>query len=409
MSAVATKLPKDFFELVSNDTDKPDSPLLRLSFPYGANIIDGGRYSVIDCLDKTTQGSYFKTSELPVAINTSKNIEEYSHVDKHCIAQGVLDEGTFFGNSKELYINRGNLNFSNYFCAGVKDIFMLPKISENKANQRLFAKYDITTPQAPVSYDQHYQTFYNITRHNPDVIWKSELIIFSKEWHDYFASSKDIQNYFLKLNFRESLARSFHTKFQLLWQYFMLCAEKRNLTSTLSPHISNIIKHLLLIALGAAPGFAPAIDDIQAPVSALQRAYIDDYEIDTIPTVMALQFYNTEKKVPVYYSLQKLEASMSSTIYPRRSAIQDLIIIKNALYAFSEMLEKQNHETLSMLKNVRFDFFHTEPKGHTDIKPVSCLINEDKRFETLLVKQTKKRPVAVNASFFRGCIRIHKT
>ena len=187
-----------------------------------------------------------------------------------------------------------------------------------------------------------------------------------------------------------------------------MAAESQGLYYSLSPYVVNIIKHVLLIAIGVAPGYAPAVDESYAPVKLLQKAYINFYGLEVIPTIMQPSFYSRTEQLPVYYSLQKLECSMYSSTYTRRSALQELLIIKNVIYAVMDSISSSENISLYNLNDIEFSFFHTSAQTNADIKNISQLIDDDVRFSTLLYNTTLDFKVADNASFFRGCIRISK-
>lgn len=56
---------------------------------------------------------------------------------------------------------------------------------------------------------------------------------------------------------------------------------------------------------GSLPAFIPAVDDSVAPVSGLQRVYLDDYALKKYaPTIMHLHHFTKKDEFPVYYSFQ---------------------------------------------------------------------------------------------------------
>jgi hypothetical protein len=56
---------------------------------------------------------------------------------------------------------------------------------------------------------------------------------------------------------------------------FSLVQENRNLKP--NPYLSDTARNLIAIGSGESPGFSVALDDSEAPVSALQKIFIEDY------------------------------------------------------------------------------------------------------------------------------------
>ncbi len=58
------------------------------------------------------------------------------------------------------------------------------------------------------------------------------------------------------------------------------------------------------------------------------------------------------------------------------------------------------------LKQIKYDYFHTNPEDYSDIQCTKNILNEDNSLIEIVNKTRKKFPE--NSNFLRGCIRIAK-
>ena len=66
-------------------------------------------------------------------------------------------------------------------------------------------------------------------------------------------------------------------------------------------YITNIVKHLLAISVGALPGFRPAVNDAMAPVKKIQEIYIDHYNLKKhLPNINRQECPSFQKMINKY-------------------------------------------------------------------------------------------------------------
>jgi len=173
------------------------------------------------------------------------------------------------------------------------------------------------------------------------------------------------------------------------------------------PYLSDQIKHLLTIASGKWPGFKPALDDQTAPISTLQDAFIEAYQLKKyIPTLMHIHLPCQDEKIAVYYSLY-YPTLLEGT--PRKQIASTIMLDLRNIKLLLDTL-KINHKTDNLSNttipySTQFDFFHIEKDKYQDIKPSNLIAEEDPTFS----QEQKKFPdrVFCNTSpFWRGCIKI---
>jgi hypothetical protein len=403
LDSILNLLPDIFIDQI-NKLNSFDTNVLYMGFSYGKTIINQGNYLIHSAVDETIIDKYFGTNKFPLSMNLSKNIEEYILSHEIYSSKRLIKDSSFIGIEPKL--NLGHSYPFQTISSGARNTFLLPRVSEKKANKRMFHALNIDNKaKIPTDYNNHFEVFELIASNNltPN-LWQSDLIVFSPDWVNHMANSMDFREYFSVMSYQDSLVYHSYVKFQILWQHFMLCANKKNFISLLTPFLLDIIKQLLLIAIKAIPGYAPVISEKIAPLQSIQTSYLEYYGLEYNPTVISLQYLEPNK--PVYYSLQKLESTMSSINYDRRSALQDMLKIKDAIYGFFDMLHKDSSIIFFELKNVKFDFFHIKGSTNQGLNEINSLIVDDERFQMIGEGIISKKPVAENASFFRGVIRI---
>lgn len=172
---------------------------------------------------------------------------------------------------------------------------------------------------------------------------------------------------------------------------------------------------LWLLALGAAPSYAPASNDDSLPLEILQNAFVESYGLKKyLPTIMQPKHFNFEQdNYPIYYSLQNPSTyvfspksrKISSTIFEMRE-------LEHLMRIFISELSKDDiicSDTVisKAAKEVEFKYFHNEPDRHNVVKSSAIIPDYDARFN---VQRAKKKSsslsFASDAKFLRGCISI---
>lgn len=163
---------------------------------------------------------------------------------------------------------------------------------------------------------------------------------------------------------------------------------------------------MLALIGGAYPGFAPAIDESQAPIAKIQNALVEHFGVDYVPTIMQLSYY---KDAPVYYSLNK------PTLFKGRktTTIKDLRELK---YLTDEVLKSlggenspcRNTEVYNILTDTNFDYYHYKPGKFGEIQSSEVIQNVDTRFGFTFVESKKDLQIATAGQFLRGCIRFSR-
>ncbi len=159
------------------------------------------------------------------------------------------------------------------------------------------------------------------------------------------------------------------------------------------------------------PGFSVAIDDIAGPVRRLQQLYLDVYRLtDYPPMMMRPAFFNPAVGQPVYYSLAyPMSTKLSPRFKTEVNKLSDIYNIRSLLMRYLADIRSTNLNLMEtsmydLPVKVEYEFFHTNPEGHTGILPTTDIPKQDPYFAKGSLKGNCEFPA--NSSFINGCVRV---
>lgn len=196
---------------------------------------------------------------------------------------------------------------------------------------------------------------------------------------------------------------------------FSMIQQRRNLRP--NPYLADTARHLFATAIGAAPGYVPALNEDALPLHAIQEVYMDSYNLKKYyPTIMRPTHYSLEDdNEPVYYSLQNPSTHVfSPKSREMTNTLFELRELENIMRVFIEELSQENKicsDTIigKIAKCIEFNYYHNKPDRYHIIKLTNQISELDKRFE--MISKKFKKPgakFASDAPFVRGCISISK-
>lgn len=406
------------------DSIGPDDSykLYRADYPFGATIanlgqlhIPNGLGRVVRLSDNTIDKAIradLNYNPVPVALNLHHNAEVYVIHDSRFVPLKVFTPGEIFGVWELLDPPTFKLQAQNWsFSAGARSLFMVPKITESTSHAKLRQKYSLR-PFTPKGLLDHQQIFSTIANHpNFSESWQNSILFFGRNWVSHLSDPPESPwyklNYFwLRQAWLQSLNWRNQLSFELIWQSLAQQVEQRNLKPR--RYIIDTVKHLITVGTGTAPAFAPAIDNQSAPVQGLQSVYVNDYHLKNyLPTIMEPRHLNTNKPGDqVYYSLQSPTLlTYSSHHINTRSILQDLRDLKFLIDILMEKLESDKAPILALVKNLNFEFFHSEVDTYGEILSSNDMVDGDPQLSYTQDDYPDRR-FAETGPFVRGCIRL---
>ena len=400
-------------------------PLYFARYPYGSAIVNEGIFYVpnnegeivpiddnrID--NKMREDFSYSGNGLPAGVILTNTAHESIGLTNQLLPMGVVSPGTIFALWRKLdQISTFHPIKMFTITAGARFIFMLPNISDYSLHKNL--KRDFNVRQAPPkTLVEQWEIFKSITHHpSLNCDWAVELLFFSRQWFEKIKQDPAWYTLYL-LMLEQAWQKSAYERNQMLYNLAFSGAQaNRNLKP--NPYLADTAKHLFMIAAGIVPGFGVAIDDQCAPISLIQKVYLESYGIrGYIPTMFIPKHFSLfESGHPIYYSLAfptTLEFSPKSR--KLSSTLQDLSELRHVIQTFIEEIHFHKlkvEDTIigSVATNAEFEYFHSKPDRHGEVKLTNKMIQGD----SLLTyhPQNTTRDFADNGSLIRGCVRISK-
>lgn len=376
-------------------------------------LINGGAISFNDSSLPTNikeNLSYDPKTGNPVGIISKKNSEFFLSTAQGVLPYAVMEPGQIFGLSRILDIldmqHTKEKNLSPFiweFTAGVRSIFMLPKITENIGHNKLKKKHNLSLLK-PQNLSDHWSIFKDIAN-QCNTSWRAEILFFSNNWFKKLSEPTwlGLYCYFLKNN---RLSYEFWNAY-ISWQItFNTIEHSKNMK--FSQYTLNTARHLFAIAAGSLPAFRPATSENSAPINLLQETYTSDYGMsDYYTTIMEATNYNPVESLPVYYSLN-YPTLVQADITSQKgisiiSMLDELHLVmkkykeglSNDVFAQQTSLYKTGHRT-------NFSFYHHDPFDYDMIKDVVQIGKYDSRF----IGHGSTYSFPKYAPFLRGCVKI---
>ena len=241
--------------------------------------------------------------------------------------------------------------------------------------------------------------------------WETEIVFFPDVWIEHLKTDVAWQDLrFMLLN--QVWDNTAYWRNQIFYD-FAFSRAQANRSLKPNPYLMDTVRHLFAIGIGSVPGFGVAIDDSMAPVSLLQKIYLENYGLKKyVPTMMhTVNFDMDTRGRPVYYSMQfptTIEFSPKSRKIS--STMGDLSELRHLIRVFMDelahgKLEIEDTVFGELADKVRFEFFHNKPDRSAEIHLSSELVKYDPTLLQCLV-ECENSDFADFGTFVRGCIQL---
>lgn len=418
------KVEPTFAKIVDELTPGNDFPLYLAYYPYGESVCgtehpfypkhDGGvfRLNDVEPSHELIPHLQYGDDSAPLSLVLEKHLEFFIDFkdQRMTIPVSIENPGDFYplnrllctGNNR-FYSPNGVLDL----IAGARSCLMLPHIGSALPHGNLKRDFNIKTAVPKTLYD-HWSVFQEIA--NSPLIendWRTCILLFSQKWVDMIQYDKAWASLLLYM-YQRAWRKFEYNRNRIRYDtIFSVIQKQRNLRP--NPYLVDTARHLFATALGAAPGYVPAMDDSLLPWSVLQKAYTDSYGLTkNAPIIMQPSSFQLEQdRHPIYYSLQ-YPSTLVFAPKARKAAstLFEMHELEHIMHIFSEKLAKNNSMSAGTILNhaanvIKFNYFHTEPDRHHIVRPTREIAELDQRF-TVLSKENTAFPV--DAPFVRGCI-----
>lgn len=417
----------NFAKTVDALSPSNDYFFIKVKYPYGSQVLknavlmlpdkNGNLVPITDSsIDPHIRSAIdYNLNSNPVSMVLKNTFEIYLPLEDRTIPlNGLVKPGSTFGTFRILHPQGSHQpKFIWDMTAGARSIFMLPKITEAKKHMQLRKKFSLTVDK-PSSLMAHWEIFRQLANH-PDFPqpWDAEILYFSKSWFEHL-DDKDWFAFYYQFH-RSIWGRTEFLRNQPIWNLIFSIILK-DYEARPSAYTTDTTKYLIYVGIGEQPGFAPARNNIAAPIEGLQKIYKEEYELRNYPPIImqpdTFGMLNP-KQHPIYYSLQFPTAiEFGKNSRERPSLISDLHEIKSLLKRYEmELLSNKfntNGTPIHDLFNlVAFDYFHNNVELHAGMLNSAEMSKEDEGLLTTL-DGTLHKEFPDMCSFVKGCIRVSK-
>lgn len=396
--------------------------LYKIKYPFAQHLVKAGKFILPtdnkkylpidsdDLSDEIKKDLKYSNFGLPAGIVLKNSYELVINTPRYLLPVLVSRPGDVFALWKQL-------DSMPYFhpiklfdvIAGARTSFMLPNVSDLAFHANLRRDFGVNKTPPKELLDQ-FDIFKKIYQES-GTEWNCELLFFTDLWIENAkkdAAWKDLYLYFL-----ESAWHSSGYERNRMFYDFAISYAQANRNLKPNPYLTDTVRHLIMLSLGAGVGYAPATDNTQGPYDLIQEAYINSYGMKKYaPTIMQPEHLRLEKNsTPIYYSLQfPTTIEFSPRSRQIATALSDLSEIKHIMDSFIDEMKKEklniDDTILNLLTDqIQFKYFHSKPDRFGEILLSNQIPDFDKRLRSSLAN-FKSPNFAQNGAFLRGCIQI---
>ena len=399
-------------------------PFVRARLPFGAAIEKKSRFwcyyknkpmpfdsDVIPAKFKALLDYPWKG--IPVGMVMHNTLEWYVDLPSHTIPIKTIKPGTMMSLYSIFEPAVSHVMYGGYSsAAGCRSLLMLPKVSHKQYNERLAKAFEIHEYLCPKNLSEQWGLFQEIcTSKNFDDPWYCEIILFSRQLLEHLRNRFHFRHKLMSQIWDFSAFSRNYVMYDLLWNEFAQTLPK---STRNTPFILETAKHVIKAAMRVVPCYAPATNNLVAPIHSLTKAFLDVYRIRYyLPIFMQPEMYNG--RAPVYYSLHK--HTFFHPIPDRTNAnrtINEMTTIQQLVTDFAEAVNNNAFNIdltdtvlYQTLQEVSFDFFH--PQGGSTLRTdIDSIPKDDKRFMKIINEFNIQKELSFpdHSIFFNGCIRI---
>ncbi|OGT30753.1 MAG: hypothetical protein A3E87_07300 [Gammaproteobacteria bacterium RIFCSPHIGHO2_12_FULL_35_23] len=399
----------EFAKLLEELDPGTSDSLIVAHYPFGKDIVKMGQLYLPDQQEILPSNhthfaklskQFLNYAKIPVGIVLNKSVEVYYETPQRVVSDKLWYQGAILG-AWELFdqpIAKDSTQLAN-ISSGARSIFMLPKISDSIAHNRLKKALHIALPP-PAHSRQHRDLFATIAANiETNNKWHCSILYLTEQWliKRNNPAFINLQNYFLKLAWHQSYNCRRQFELNMVWEKVLNTISNQNIY--LQPKLSSHLKQLYMIAESVFPGMIFAIDNNNeiAPIKLIQDAYTNIYRLKDYAPLLMHPCHIT-KDIPVYYSLNY--PNYFESFLPTKSVsrlMDEIRIISNII----ELIQQKN---IDFLPQPSFTYFHPHSLGNHKIEPINAILHDASLQKYF--KKYKDLALAQNSAFFNGCIKI---
>lgn len=401
-------LNQPFYESIESVSPSNDLALLKVQYPYGFKISDHKGFYLPDGYQNFLEGSGFDKSA-PLSFVLENQVQYYLDTPHNHMPWRIHFPGDYYPTTVNVELeNQTRFYPRSIFSvtAGIRDVTLLSLHGNTRDFYNLRHKYSIPASISPSNPLDHFEIFKRIINHEK-IAWYSTVLVFSKEWQKKIYYDKKwwpLKKYLLENSLRiNSFSRSVQYLDQAIYDI------TRSMDYKFRPHVHEIIRQLLFIAVGQLPGFRPATNNQGFPTKEVSEALKSSTrELLTLPVIMQASMMKPENRKQFIYNSISYNTStkydLKST--PNQYLSEIMLHLKEYLQHFQEHLITKGTVYDNLYHQLNVIPCSTRGSNKHNIKKCIEMYEIDKSFwhcrDTLRLNSRYGAPI--NAQFCKGFI-----
>ena len=405
--------------------DHPEACYL-VKYPFGQKILEAGELQIPAHSGKFLPLTHPDQSKnikknlsyitgMPIGLVLDHTLEMFLSINQRETPFSIMEPGKIFGLwawlNPSLSCERGNMW---HITSGARSIFMLPKLTDSASHKKL-QRFCGIHESAPTQLSDQWKVFtalFNQHAHRENYQWSSELLFFSEDWIQQ--QNEELWRHLKLFLYQCAWDATAFWRNQFIYDLeFYHALENNNLKP--DPYIIDTSRHTLAISTGIQTGFGVALDDHAAPISFLQKIYLEIYDLPYAPTFMQPTYIHNQQQQPIYYSLQT--PTLGSASPKARKLASKKYNLKELKYVLNKVLKTLSYNTFELqnspvslfniTKNLNIRYFHTEEDPLDGIEHAAKIVNTDPLLQAHLTHYPEY-PFCDTSLFLCGVIQLDK-
>jgi hypothetical protein len=418
------KVEPELFQLLEHLNPGKKLKLIKARYLYGEKITDFGTICVPDKngkprrLDDPNVSQHLKDElsycPTPLILQLTNASEVFVDTEERIAPLNVFSPGDLYGLYEILVPFTGCPAVPCWSTtSGARSVFLASKVADAICHKKLREEFGVSG-QPPKKLSDEWSIFRAIANSaRKESPWSCEILIFTKDWfkeRDNDINWLKFQNFLFKKAWWQSRSSRAQIEYTIMWESFAKAICAKNLKP--NPYIVDTVKHLMLLTIGTTPGFRAATDDeVIMPTKIIEKAYTEVYGLNGYAAIiMHPHILNSQGSTsPIYYSMA-YPTLIEGTPFIRKpcNILMEIREVRTLMQTLQRLLESYEERIYEALKNVNFEYFHSDDDRLGEIQNSQIIATSDSIMSAALNTRFKGKKFPSYGPFFRGCIRVSK-
>lgn len=418
------KVEQELFNIIERINPNKKYRLIKARYLYGEPITNLGTICVPDKrgqlvrLDNVNVVYELKNllgyCPTPLTLQLNNASEVFVETKDRIIPINVFMPGDLFGLYEVLvpFTNCPAIPCWN-ITSGSRSVFLAAKISDAIGHKKIRKEFNVPA-EPPKRLMDHWEIIKTIANSEQNNLWTSEILIFTSDWIEL--KKNDInwltfQNYLFKKAWWQSRGNRIQVEYSIIWEAFSKAICSRNLKP--NSYLVDTIKHLLMLASGALPGFkfADKESELLLPAQLVEKVYPEIYELKEYAALLMLPHIlgASNNSSSIFYSMA-YPTLLGGTPAIRKAPniIEEIREVMRLMAMFKKIVCLQEDRVFEVLKKINFEYFHSNRDRFGEISISQNIVSSDASILAIFKERFAGKRFPAHGQFFRGCIKLSK-